>query len=124
MRTFLDGCAGSPSLGRGGAGLHAWQTEKTRGALAHRALHLECAPMPTGDLRGDGETQPRAAGLARPVSLDPVKALEEVWEMLRRDAWSGVAHRHPDRGDLLDRAHRHRTAGGRVLDGVVKDIQE
>src|SRR5499427_8546359 len=102
-------------LGRGCAGLRARQTDKARGALAHRALLLECAPMPAGDLRGHGETQPGAAGLPRPVSLDPVKALEEVREMLRRDARAGVTHGHTHRGALRDRAYRDRAASGRVL---------
>jgi len=38
--------------------------------------------MPANDLRGHGQTQPRAAGLPQPVYLDAVKALEEVQEML------------------------------------------
>src|SRR5262245_65998869 len=117
MRRFLYCRAWGPRLGRGCAGLRARQTEKARGALAHRALHLECAPMPAGDLRGHGETQPGATGLPRPVSLDPVKALEEVWEMLRRDRseerrvgkecrWRGAQSDEKKKERIGEEAHR------------------
>src|SRR6266702_2707980 len=101
MRRFLCCCTWCPRLGRGYTGLRARQTDEARGALAHLALDLERATMPAGDLRGHGQAQPGAAGLPRPVSLGTVKALEEVREMLRWDARSGVAHRHTHRGALL-----------------------
>ena len=65
MRRFLSCCyccAWGPRPGRGGAGRRVRQPEKTRGALAHRALHRERAPMPAGDLSGDGQAWSMVAG--------------------------------------------------------------
>ncbi|HJL22888.1 MAG TPA: hypothetical protein RMH80_11695, partial [Polyangiaceae bacterium LLY-WYZ-15_(1-7)] len=72
----------------------------------------------------DGETEPRAPDVARAAHVDPVEALEDALEVVRRDRGAGVVHL--EEHVLVLRAHPHVHAGplGRVLDGVVDEVDE
>src|SRR6185503_5717088 len=95
-----------------------------RRAARGLALDSDAPAMCFSDPAPDREPEPRAAVSARSRAVHAVEAVEDVRQVLRRDADAGVADSADD-GTLL-RAHRdrQRTAGGRVLDRVVEQDQE
>ena len=73
----------------------------------------------------DREPEARAAELARSRLVDAVEPLGDPRQVGRRDPDAGVDHVDLDPAvrRLLD-PHRHAAAFGRVLDGVVDQVDE
>ena len=130
------------------------QDERERGALALAGLHLDATAVVLGDVAGDREPEPRAAGLARATRVHAVEALEDPVEVLRgmpmplsvteiRTVRSTIgdgaadsellgsssasvtsARRVADRLLADRRVHRHRAALRRVRDAVLEQRAE
>ena len=77
------------------------------------------------ELAGDRESQAGAAGLACSRRIGAVEALEDVREVLGRNAGAGVAHLDGDVGFRGPRPNADLAAGGSMGDRVVeKDAQD
>src|SRR5689334_3845224 len=90
--------------------------------------------MTIEDVLDDRKPKTRATLLAARGTIDPVEALREPRQMLRRDAGTIIAHCYcvaarlsPKRGNVL-RLHAHLAAEvailQRVLHGVLQDVEE
>ena len=79
MRGLIPPC-GTATRFMGGAHLRLWQREEKRRALAQLAFHPDLAAVVLHDVFDDGQTQTRAALLARPRLVHPVKPLEDAVE--------------------------------------------
>ena len=87
--------------------------------------------MGLGDVLDDGETQPGAAELPGARLVHAVEPLGEPRQVLFRDAAAGVRHGQGRPGSavavgarLEARLHPHLAVLGRVLDGVVHEVDE
>ena len=67
------------------------QTEPERRAMAQFTGHPRLSAVVENNMLHDGETQSRAAGLARASFVHAVEALEQARQMLGRNSWSVVA---------------------------------
>src|SRR5258708_36016401 len=103
---------------RGGAG-HA---EEDRRAGPRRAAHADVTTVAAHDAERDVEAEADPARIAAPV------ALEQVAEVIRRDARAGVVHGEADQAALLLRLHHDAAPGRRELervsDQVAQDLQD
>ena len=81
------------------------------------------ASVQQGQMLNDREPQTRATHVSRPRSIDPVKALKETLEMLRRNSIAVVMHE-----DLVARAAFVRDGDSAILptelDAVVDQVRE
>jgi hypothetical protein len=112
----VDDRQGACSLGR----LTAWrgadaqgQREREDGAHTHTALHTQVAAMRPHNPVGQGQPQTRVAIAASARRIRAVKGLEEVWQVLRRDARSRIAHCDDGAGNLHRRLRPGRSLGAR-----------
>src|SRR5207302_9059923 len=91
-------------------GHRALQREAHReaAACARLAVDVEARLVARDGVLDDGQAQSRAAGFARAAAIDPVEALGQARQMLRRDAGARVLDREggalgplvPDEADL------------------------
>src|SRR5439155_24275736 len=101
------------------------QREEEGRPLPHFALHPDFAVMGLRDVLDDGQAQAGAALLPGARLVDPIKALEDAVDGLRRDSRPVVANK-----DLyhlrLGRAGADpdATFGAAVLDGVIDKVEE
>src|SRR5262249_845944 len=69
--------------------------------VSNRALDGDTTLLELGQQSRDGETESGAAQLPVARLIDPEKSVEDELEMLRRDPWSRVLHRHADHASIL-----------------------
>ena len=98
--------------------------QRERRALTFTRLDRDVAAVRLGDVADDRETETGTAGVAAARPVDPVEALEDAFEVARRDPDPVVAHGEhepvaDDVGTDLDRLVR-----ARVLDRVVEQVHE
>jgi len=102
-------------------------------APAQFALHVEGAAVVADDVLDDGESEPRAAEIARARRVDPVEALGQARQLLARDPLAAVAHGDRDGGVALAAAPARQQEAvaatrlekaGRAWDGALAVIDE
>ncbi len=76
------------------------------------------------DAFADGKPQSGAALLARAGAIHPVEAIQNVRQMLRRDARPGILDQDADKLPFCTGRDRDAAARGRVTDGVSQQIDE
>src|SRR6476661_3832922 len=74
------------------------QDDRERRALADPRGDIELAAVAVEDVLDDGEPQAGAALFPARRHADPVEALRETRQVLRRDAGPVVLHRHDEAG--------------------------
>src|ERR1035441_6654226 len=82
------------SVRRSSAPLSQRQAQHNRRALPQFALGVDRAAVRLDDVLHDGQPEPGAAGRAAPALVDPVKALENMGQVIRRNAGAVVGHAH------------------------------
>src|SRR5205823_4373008 len=99
---------------------------EVEGAPASLACRLgpDAPAVRLDDGAADGEAQSGATDRARTVGVDAVEALEDLPELLRRDAQPLVAHADQDLTALLADVQAHRAAIRRVLQRVVQQVEQ
>src|ERR1700722_14364516 len=93
-------------------------------ALALGAAHIEPAPVPLQRMLDDRQPEPRAALPLRPARIDPVKALGQPRNVLRRNSDTRVDHRKVSTIHIAPPPHADRTLRRRVLQAVHQEIGE
>src|SRR5581483_532445 len=95
--------------------------EEESGALPRLALGPDLPSMRLDDSLGDGEAKTGAhpGGVSRLP-----EALEDVWELFRRDSRSSVGHREPELARYGFRAHGDRSSFRSELDRIPDQIGE
>jgi hypothetical protein len=78
--------------------------------------------MTPGDGLGNGQPQPRAAGLARATGIAAIEALKDPILLVPSKSWPLVAHSDTKLGSLPVHLDAHHTPGWAVLDGVAEQV--
>src|SRR5205823_14553497 len=94
------------------------------GALAVVRLDPDAPVEPVDELAADVEPEPGAADASRHVRIEAIELLEDATALGRRDAEPVVAHAPDDVSLLALEPNGHRPTVGRVLDGVVDEVDE
>src|SRR5271163_629566 len=87
--------------------------------FANLAFDGDVSAMCLSNPSADGETQSASTGLARARRVGLVEALEDVWNIVRSDAYSAVANLRNYKIILRFQPQIHVAAGGRVLYGIL-----
>src|SRR5262245_61657655 len=109
-------------------GAHRGEDHAHRGAVPQRALDPEPPVVRLDDVLHDRQAQPGAAQPARARPADPEESLRQTGQVLAGDADAGVRDRELDGGRTGEGpapdVDLHAAALGRVLDGVVDQVDE
>src|SRR6266508_726042 len=110
---------------RGGdcAGGQHWQPDDGCRSLPGLALQRDVAAVLPSDPARDRETQAGAARIASPRRVGAVEALEDMPQVVLRDAHAGVAHQDFSSRVMTPQTQRDATAGRCVLECVVDEDQ-
>src|SRR5262245_12521382 len=104
------------------------QDRGKRRALAEFRADDQLAAMPVENVFDDGEAKPGAALLPTGGDADPIEALGQPRQMLRRDAGAVVGHRQHEAGTASEPLRLVRdldpdaAAGLTVLQGVLNEV--
>ena len=94
---------------------------KTR-TFAKFAFHPDAPALRFDQVFGDGQTESRAAGLARSRSIDAVKSLKNARLICPRNADASVGHREYHFQLVCFRTQHDFAAGQGVLTRIIQEI--
>src|SRR5262249_58173559 len=102
------------------------QVEEEGAAGAFDALEADAAAVQVDDALHDGEAEPGPRRTVGGVALHPIELVEDVRQVGRRNAASGVVDGDGGRVGLLGDGdgNADAAAGGRVLDRVADQVQQ
>jgi len=86
--------------------------------VAFDTRDLEVPAVSLQAVLDDRKSEPRSAAGAGARAINPVETLGQPWQVLGRDADSGVHDREMRTGIVTGPAHRNSAIGRRVLDGI------
>jgi hypothetical protein len=93
-------------------------------ALSRLAVDRDPAAVSLDDPLRDGQSQPAAARVARPVSVGPIEALEDVRQMFGGDSLPVICDPDSDAIPLGVRPKLNLATRARVREGIVYDIHK
>jgi len=93
--------------------------------MAKHALHEDVALVSVDDGSGNGKAKTRApfngAGSRR---VNAVETLEDLWQILFRNANTGIRYHDPDPRRIVRKGQAYRAPRGCVLDGVIQENEK
>src|SRR5262249_51384794 len=116
--------AGPRAAGRLGLSGAAPEPDLNRGAGAGLAVEGDGRAVAVDDPLADRKSQTAAAHLATAGLVDREEALEEVGQILRRNADAGVPHLDHRLRFLFPCLQPDAAARRRIFDGIVQQVQE
>src|SRR5579864_8143311 len=104
--------------------LDFWQEEEKCGAVPNCAFDSHGAAMVENNMLYDCQTKSGTAAFTRACFIHAIEALEDAWQMFRRDAGAEVAHEELNAVFVLMRPNNDLLAILRIAQGVADEVAE